>query len=386
VELQRKRLLTGGTCPPGPRLYLGPFGPGFLNSSAGQSGVALPRPVSGISLPMGVNLRATERGEAAPPWNRLEDAAVREVAGRYGLNWQVASLYVGRASEGGALARERRRSARQCLERWQELARGDGALQRAVRERGEHCRVEETGEMLEENMRNHDRTEHEFAGAGTGRAVGALRGRTVRLPQVRHGQEEEPSRYSRVPGRGRHPRHAPRQPLLHRRLGRRGAGEGRGAEEGDGGGGGAVAAAAAGNFQAEGEGGGGGGGEGRGGGTGEGEGEERAAAEGEGRSGSVGESKGGGGGSASSNGDAAGGGAAAAAAAAAVPATPRQQTKEQLADAQAAQSSVLVAARDAAMQLACDERERSSLAAQYDKDNVVYTKKDWGKKIWRMEE
>ena len=100
----------------------------------------------------------------------------------------------------------------------------------------------------------------------------------------------------------------------------------------------------------------------------------------------MGESKGGGGGSASSNGDAAGGGAAAAAAAAAVPATPRQQTKEQLADAQAAQSSVLVAARDAAMQLACDERERSSLAAQYDKDNVVYTKKDWGKKIWRMEE
>ena len=112
-------------------------------------------------------------------------------------------------------------------------------------------------------------------------------------------------------------------------------------------------------------------------------GEGREAAEGEGRSGSVGESKGGGGGSASSNGDTASGGAAAAAA---VPATPRKQTKEQLADAQAAQSSVLVAARDAAMQLACDERERSSLAAQYDKDNVVYTKKDWGKKIWRMEE
>ena len=354
---QKKRLLTSTTNPPGPKLNFGPYGPGFLNSPTGQSGIPLPRPVSGISLPMGVNLRVTERASSTPPWNRLEDTSVRAVASRYGLNWQIASWCVGRASEGGGLGRERRRSARQCLDRWRELAREDGGLQRAVRVRGEeweaveHCSVDETGRMLEENMRNHDPTEHEFAGSGTG----------GQLPpaEQRGDRQVVDSRFSYLKAAMAKKRNPPGIPgcqdatstlvpphSSHTTTSSSAASSlalNAGLKESTVSGGELWPLQLLETFRLRGraveeE-------EGRGRGGGKGEGEEREKGEGE-RKGS--------------NGDAAG------TPAATVPATPRQQTKEQLSDAQLAQNSVLVAARDAAMQLASSPQERATLAEQYE--------------------
>jgi len=173
AETQRKRLVAGSSCPPGPKLNFGPFGAGFMNSAGGQSGVVLPRPISGIALPMGVNLRTTERAADAEPWNRLEDEALEQVTRRYGLNWQVASWVVSRAAETGALARDRKRSARQCLERWQALAGVNPSLQRAVRQRGEEwgdlesSELDECGGLLWKNMLAHDPDEHQFVGSAS---------------------------------------------------------------------------------------------------------------------------------------------------------------------------------------------------------------------------
>jgi phosphopantetheinyl transferase (holo-ACP synthase) len=121
---------------------------------------------------MGVTNRAlpTERANDAEPWNRLEDEALQAVTRRYGLNWQVASWVVSQAAENGALARERRRSARQCLERWQQLAASNPDLKKAVKKRAkeweavENCDVDDTNKVLRKHMEEHDEDEHQFVG------------------------------------------------------------------------------------------------------------------------------------------------------------------------------------------------------------------------------
>ena len=120
--------------PPGPKVYFGP-GAGFLNSQGGQSGIAQPRPVAGIGLPMGVNLRQSEKDFKSEAWVEQEDAMLEESTFRYGCNWQLASFEATAAGKHDALSRERKRSARQCLERWQELSRKKAALTTKVKQK-----------------------------------------------------------------------------------------------------------------------------------------------------------------------------------------------------------------------------------------------------------
>ena len=132
--IQRKNMRRNAT-PPGPKVYFGPFGSGFFNCAGGQSGVQPPRPVTGISLPMGVNLRQQERDMSGDPWGKAEDAELEEATKRYGFNWHISSWCATAASKREAIATERRRSARQCVERWQELAQRNPALAAGIKEK-----------------------------------------------------------------------------------------------------------------------------------------------------------------------------------------------------------------------------------------------------------
>ncbi|GMH48214.1 hypothetical protein TrLO_g876 [Triparma laevis f. longispina] len=122
---QRKRLRRDN----GPsKVYFGPFEGGWFNSSGGQSGIHPPRPVAGISLPMGVSLRTSERNMDSDPWTKDEDEEISNCSSRFGFNWHVSSFCA------SAAGRKGKRSARQCLERWQELANDSSSMSKDIKE------------------------------------------------------------------------------------------------------------------------------------------------------------------------------------------------------------------------------------------------------------
>ena len=129
---------------PGPKVYFGPFGAGFFNSTGGQSGVQQPRPVSGISLPMGVSLKEKEKERVS--WSKHEDWELKKASERYGFNWEITSWCVNGLGN--------RRSARQCMQRWNELVALDGKVSKKAKsnleefEKMEGVTGAEVGEVL----------------------------------------------------------------------------------------------------------------------------------------------------------------------------------------------------------------------------------------------
>ena len=131
---------------PGPKVYFGPFGAGFLNSTGGQSGIQQPRPVSGISLPMGVSLKEKEKNSVK--WSAKEDEELKNASERYRFNWEITSFCVNGVGN--------RRSARQCMERWNELVALDGKVSKKAKhnleefERMEGIGGQDVGRVLSE--------------------------------------------------------------------------------------------------------------------------------------------------------------------------------------------------------------------------------------------
>ena len=114
---------------PGPNVDLGPNGGGFLSMQSGHSGVTAPRPVSGISLPMGVSLR--EQETSFPQSEAFDDSEDEEIASScltFGFNWHIASASASRKTG-------KKRSARQCLERWQTIIQNNPAVANNVKKK-----------------------------------------------------------------------------------------------------------------------------------------------------------------------------------------------------------------------------------------------------------
>ena len=123
----QKQNLRRALSTPGPNLYFGPFGGGFLNNQGGQSGISAPKPVSGISLPMGVSLREQEQGfSGGEAWQKEEDDMIRTSCLRYGFNWFLICSAVSNVLG-------KNRSARQCLERWQALIQATPSIAKDVK-------------------------------------------------------------------------------------------------------------------------------------------------------------------------------------------------------------------------------------------------------------
>lgn len=125
------------------RVDFGPFAGGFLASPAGMTGISPPRSRLGVSLPMGVKVTQAMHDQAQPSWTIEEDKLLQDAAVRYGMNWIIVAralngvegFLVTDAEVGRPACRLARspRSARQCRDRWQSLARSQPSLASEVR-------------------------------------------------------------------------------------------------------------------------------------------------------------------------------------------------------------------------------------------------------------
>lgn len=124
------------------RVDFGACAGGFLSSPSGMTGISPPRSRLGVSLPMGVKVPQAVR-EPQPSWSTQDDHLLQDGAVRFGMNW----ILIARALSGfeevlksershvssNAYIRSLPRSARQCRDRWQALARSQPALANEVR-------------------------------------------------------------------------------------------------------------------------------------------------------------------------------------------------------------------------------------------------------------
>jgi hypothetical protein len=123
------------------RVDFGPFNIGFLASPSGMTVISTPRSRVGVSLPMGVKIQSA-REQKPCSWDSSSDKLLQDAAKRFGMNW----LLVANTLSGfeGAIVNETvagvnsvvsstPRSARQCRDRWQVLARMQSSVASEVR-------------------------------------------------------------------------------------------------------------------------------------------------------------------------------------------------------------------------------------------------------------
>jgi hypothetical protein len=127
------------------RVDFGPFRGGFLAQPSGMTGISPPRPRLGVALPMGVKVPQTLREQSHDAWTARDEQLLQDCAVRFGMNWMlvaralsgfedaVMTAKVVNASETNNGARSIARSARQCRDRWQALARTQPSLANEVR-------------------------------------------------------------------------------------------------------------------------------------------------------------------------------------------------------------------------------------------------------------
>ena len=124
------------------RVDFGPFEAGFLASPSGMVGISTPRSRVGVSLPMGVKIVQVGREQSKARWSPNDDKLLQHAAKKFGMNWPlVASALSG--FEGvvindsipnvESVIPSVARSARQCRDRWQRIARAEPSLASAVR-------------------------------------------------------------------------------------------------------------------------------------------------------------------------------------------------------------------------------------------------------------
>jgi len=128
------------------RVDFGPFEAGYMSLTQGMTGISPPRSRVGVTLPMGVKIPQQKNEEKQAPWSVLEDSKLQDCAVRFGLNWHLASRAVTGVQDVGMYQNPKdsnsfishHRSARQCRERWQVLAKANPSLANDVRnsERG----------------------------------------------------------------------------------------------------------------------------------------------------------------------------------------------------------------------------------------------------------
>ena len=127
------------------RVDFGPFKSGFLSLPSGMTGISPPKSRLGISLPMGVKVPQPLREHQQQSWSSTDDRRLQDFAVRFGMNWMLVARALSGLediilSPGGENNNElnRRsvsfpRSARQCRDRWEALARNQPSLANEVR-------------------------------------------------------------------------------------------------------------------------------------------------------------------------------------------------------------------------------------------------------------
>lgn len=122
------------------RVDFGPFESGFLSAPSGMTGISPPRSRIGVSLPMGVKVLQATRDPTRSGWEIEDDKQLQEAAVRFGMNWTIVARALSGVDDvrlSGDLKRRDSlrvlRSARQCRERWQSLARNQPSLANEVR-------------------------------------------------------------------------------------------------------------------------------------------------------------------------------------------------------------------------------------------------------------
>jgi Myb-like DNA-binding domain len=120
----------------------GPFNGGFLQSSSRISGSWPPMPKVGVSLPMGVKVQHAQRPQhprqQRRAWTKIEDRKLQSCVARFGLNWTLASRtlsdFDGSVDVNGSVHFPR--TARECRQRWEEIALNDHSLDVELRKSG----------------------------------------------------------------------------------------------------------------------------------------------------------------------------------------------------------------------------------------------------------
>ena len=125
------------------RVDFGPFAGGYLSSPSGMTGVSPPRSRLGVSLPMGVKVPQAPREQPQPAWTGEDDQLLQDCAVRFGMNWMLVARALSGfeafivtykiANATGQGVRAQSRSARQCRDRWQTLARSQPSVANEVR-------------------------------------------------------------------------------------------------------------------------------------------------------------------------------------------------------------------------------------------------------------
>jgi len=137
VSLVQKSTLRRSLSAPS-RVDFGPFNCGYLSSPSGMTAISPPRPILGVSLPMGVKLPQTAKDQFVP-WTKEEEEILRKTVIRFGTNWTIASRALTGLQDVVTVSRQPQvhrsspRAAKSCREHWQVLARGDPALAREIK-------------------------------------------------------------------------------------------------------------------------------------------------------------------------------------------------------------------------------------------------------------
>ena len=122
------------------RVDFGPFSGGFLALASGMTGISPPRSRLGVSLPMGVKVTQV-REQPHLVWTSADDQLLQHSATRFGMNWMVVARALNGLDFGGRSLEKPDagfdstivRSARQCRDRWQALARSRPSLANDIR-------------------------------------------------------------------------------------------------------------------------------------------------------------------------------------------------------------------------------------------------------------
>lgn len=100
----------------------GPFQVGRLVSVTDIVNLPHPKPMLGLSLPMGVKIPSRHMDQGGQPWTVDEDKELQALSMRFGMNWHLVACNL------KCTSKSHLRSARQCRERWHNLAAVDPAL------------------------------------------------------------------------------------------------------------------------------------------------------------------------------------------------------------------------------------------------------------------
>lgn len=124
------------------RVDFGP-GAGYLASTSGMTGIAPPRSRLGVSLPMGVKVPQPTIEQTESPWTAETERILQNSVAKFGMNWMLVARAVtgfegmilneNLMSESRGRIKSFPKSARQCRDKWQSLARKQISLASDVR-------------------------------------------------------------------------------------------------------------------------------------------------------------------------------------------------------------------------------------------------------------